>query len=422
MLHIATRSIPSAFGLALILAISAPADPRAGAAHPDRWMEAEQKIRQIRPTLASPIPSQVLPSDDIVYILSRWAIADVVDFSHETRAQTIERLARDEDGIAVVEIDRITPRLVEDDTWVRTTFEGTVKEVIKNPFLFGNGRFQGHYDSGVMKVKGVEVRAGAYPLLKRGSRCLVFLSGGAERWIGYIFDVTDTRRVLQPAFGGHVRVDASNPFSGMSLADALRELRKTTAAERQPRVRQVTVTAAIPNLLEPADEVVVLKKAEVSHVDYVYYGNETPQQEIARHVAEDDGIALVEVLAVDGALIDGDKWIRTTVTAAARNIIKNPSLFTNGRIELLFEGGVTRVNDVEIRAGDYPILHVGAQYLVFITTNGADNWLGYIFDVTNPRQLTRPRFANIDPQNSPNPFRGMSWAEAEREMKKSLPK
>jgi len=216
-------------GFALILAIGATADPSAGAEDSTRWIAREQKIREIRPKRDLPIPAQLLPSDEVVYILSRWAIVDTVDFGLETPAQKLARVARDADGIAVVEIESITPRLVENDTWVRTTFEGTVKQVIKAPASFPNGRFQGHYDSGVMQVKHVEVRAGAWPILKRGSRCLVIMTGGAENWIWYIFDVTDQRRVADPEFGGHVDVNQAGPFKGLSLAQAVRELRKAIA-------------------------------------------------------------------------------------------------------------------------------------------------------------------------------------------------
>jgi hypothetical protein len=190
----------------------------------------------------------------------------------------------------------------------------------------------------------------------------------------------------------------------------------------QPTVREINNASPIPAQLLPSDQVVVVKKACCTITDYVYFGDETPAQQIARFVRTFDGIAIVEIGAVEGTLIDGDKWIRTKVTGPVKTVLKNSALFPGDRFEFQYNDGLMKINGVEVQAGDYPILKTGSRFLVFIETNYTERWLAYAVDVTDPRRVTRPQFANVDPANVPNVFNGMSLAEAQREIRKSLEK
>ena len=196
----------------------------------------------------------------------------------------------------------------------------------------------------------------------------------------------------------------------------------TASSQPSPKIREIRNSTAIPAQLLPDDEIVVVKEARSITTDYVYFGNETPQQEIARQVNMADGVVIVDVETVNGSLIEHDTWIRTKVTGKAAQVIKNPSMFPKGRVEFQYNNGVVQLNGVEVRAGDYPHIAPGARWLVFIHSNGDDRWLAFNFDVSDPSQVTRPRFENVAPATSPNPFKGMSLDQAINEMRKSVPK
>jgi hypothetical protein len=235
-------------------------------------------------------------------------------------------------------------------------------------------------------------------ILPEGARLIVTAIAFAKRTEGFLSEVVWAR--VSPA--------ANSPFE---VQAALRSV---------PRTREIRTNLPIPAQLQPADEVVRVKKSAI--VDYVYYGNETPAQEIARSVRDADAIAVFEADTVEAALVEGDTWIRTRVSGRVTTALKNPGLFSNGRVDVQFDGGGMRINGVEVRAGGYPILKPGSRYLAFIQTNGDDRWLGWTFDVTNAREVTRPEFADVDPATIENAFKGQSLEAAVREMRKSLPK
>lgn len=181
----------------------------------------DQKVRTL-PHQRVPIESRLQPDDQIVEI-DYWA--DVVHPKNgvETRQEVIARMTRQSNLIATVRISQVRPSLVEDGSWIRTRVTGTADAVLKGP---AGPKFEAQFDGGEMVINGVRVRAESYPVLRPGSRYLIFGIGGGETpWILDAFALDGGKLIGRPEWARAKNLP-ENPFVGRSVQQALTDVRK----------------------------------------------------------------------------------------------------------------------------------------------------------------------------------------------------
>lgn len=139
---------------------------------------AQMRVRTI-PHQNTPIALRLMPGDEVVE-MDYWADVMYVNHGNESREQTVARISKEANAIAVVRVTTIEPFLVEGDSWIRTRVTGVVEDLIKGGTATRNARFEAQFDGGEMKIKDVQVRAGSYPLLQPGSKYLVFCQRARE--------------------------------------------------------------------------------------------------------------------------------------------------------------------------------------------------------------------------------------------------
>ena len=153
--------------------------------------------------------------------------ADVVhpNYGVETREEVVARMTRQTDLIATVLIAQVQPFLVEDGSWIRTRVTGTADTVLKGP---ADSKFEAQFDGGEMVIKGVRIRAESYPILRPGSRYLIFVqSGGGTPWILDAFSLENGKIVGRPEWA-RAKGLPENPFTGRSVQQVMAEVRKAS--------------------------------------------------------------------------------------------------------------------------------------------------------------------------------------------------
>lgn len=140
-----------------------------------------QKIRTIPFSFSTPIAEQLLPDDEIV-IVNKAGTGDLHDraagiMGGGTLSAQLDILAR-ADGIAVVDVIDSRGAVVKNGTWIDTVTTARIVQNLKaaKPLESTSGAFEFSVENGDAILNGVSVRAGAYPVLPRGSRALVILS------------------------------------------------------------------------------------------------------------------------------------------------------------------------------------------------------------------------------------------------------
>lgn len=91
----------------------------------------------------------------------------------------------------------------------------------------------------------------------------------------------------------------------------------------------------------------------------------TVEQEAARLLEMADAIVLMEVQSTSGRLTPRRDWIRTEVRAVVKDFIKLPARpLADGRaLTFTFDGGEVRLKNAVVKAGQYPVVHAGSEYL-----------------------------------------------------------
>jgi len=181
----------------------------------------DQKIRTLQHQRV-PIESRLEPGDQIVE-MDFWADVVHPDNGTETREEVIARMTRQTDVIATVRITQVTPFLVEDGSWIRTRVTGTAESILKGP---AERKFEAQFDGGEMVIKGVRVRAESYPILRPGSRYLIFVQGGGGTpWILDAFSIDNGKIVGRPEWA-RAKSLPENPFGGRSVQQTISEVKK----------------------------------------------------------------------------------------------------------------------------------------------------------------------------------------------------
>lgn len=103
----------------------------------------------------------------------------------------------------------------------------------------------------------------------------------------------------------------------------------------------------------------------------------TVEQEAARLLEMADAIVLMEVQSTSGRLTPRRDWIRTEVRAVVKDFIKLPARpLADGRaLTFTFDGGEVRLKNAVVKAGQYPVVHAGSEYLqMFVQDPDALTW------------------------------------------------
>ena len=80
-----------------------------------------------------------------------------------------------------------------------------------------------------MVIKGVRIKADSYPMLRPGSRYLIFVqSGGGTPWILDAFSLENGKIVGRPEWARATDLP-ENPFAGRSVQQAISDVKKALA-------------------------------------------------------------------------------------------------------------------------------------------------------------------------------------------------
>lgn len=181
----------------------------------------QAKVRVI-PFGDAPIASRLLPDDQVVRI-SFFAIADPVDYSHETTDQTVRRLVRNAETIALVRLDSVESVLVDQETWIRTKVKGTTVRNIKSGKLTIGQGVEAQWNGGETKIGLVTVQAGTYPVLRTGAEYLLFIDQrGDDLWLSNVYVIDGANVRTAPWSSG--QSPATTPFDGKPLSMVLQQL------------------------------------------------------------------------------------------------------------------------------------------------------------------------------------------------------
>jgi hypothetical protein len=123
-----------------------------------------------------PIPSRLLPDDEIVVIESLFPVQTLPPPS--TLAEKLRTAVAINQLAAMVDVTAVEGFLNEEQTWIRTRITGRVVESIMSRGLAVSPGTQIRFEyfwSGEMRIGKVLVRAGEPLLIESGKRYLVFL-------------------------------------------------------------------------------------------------------------------------------------------------------------------------------------------------------------------------------------------------------
>ena len=191
----------------------------------------DQRVVRTLPHQRVPIESRLEPDDQIVE-MDYWADVVHPDNGVETREEIVARMTRQTNLIATVRISQVTPFLVEDGSWIRTRVTGTADDVLKGP---NDRKFEAQFDGGEMVIKGVRIKADSYPMLRPGSRYLIFVqSGGGTPWILDAFSLENGKIVGRPEWARATDLP-ENPFAGRSVQQAISDVKKALARPSKDR-------------------------------------------------------------------------------------------------------------------------------------------------------------------------------------------
>ena len=146
------------------------------------------------------------------------------------------------------------------------------------------------------------------------------------------------------------------------------------AATTQPgRVIPFDRKVPIVERISPNDTTVVVKK--FGFPPLVGAAKETLQEEIQR-LTDYQTIAILDVLTLDGQLVDDGTWVRTEVRAKVRAFARDRlAAAQGGFVTMSHDGGKVRIRNTVIDAGVYPVFSPGEQYLVFLAHDRVRNSL-----------------------------------------------
>lgn len=148
-----------------------------------------------------------------------------------------------------------------------------------------------------------------------------------------------------------------------------------TTAEGTRRIYFAGDGVPIESQLLPGDRIVVVQKIETPPLPVVRQRPPSATSELLRFRARAQVVARAEIKSIDAKLTPDHSWVRTTVAFRAREVFKADPASAAVLETIEYDGGEVRINNVTVRAGNYPILRVGGQYLLFVNRNpDKDYW------------------------------------------------
>jgi hypothetical protein len=90
-------------------------------------------------------------------------------------------------------------------------------------------------------------------------------------------------------------------------------------------------------------------------------------EEEAKRVSQFDDIAIWQVSAARGELIDGGTWIRTIVNGQAVELVRRSAHSDSESTQFGHDGGTLMIGSVVVTAGVYPRFTAGERYLLFLS-------------------------------------------------------
>jgi hypothetical protein len=203
--------------IALMLAASARSDA-----------QNAPNVRRVRWSSEIPLERLVRPGDAIVLV--EKPAQHYEPFIEEPDAERELRFRAEQvDDLFVADVTSVLPTVTDNGTWIRTTITARVSEILKHNPKFPNkglGVWRIVHDGGEILVRGVKIKAGLYPVVRRGQRYLMFTAHNTDddtTQAGPAFTIDRSGRLVT----SETSLDGPLPsvLNGMKLSDVLRYLK-----------------------------------------------------------------------------------------------------------------------------------------------------------------------------------------------------
>ena len=184
--------------------------------------------RRVRWSSDIPLKDVVRPGDTTVAVLKP---EHYEPFREEDTAER-ELLVRaaNADYVVIADITSVTPIVTEQGTWATTEIASRVTRILRYNHDMPRktpGAWQMVHDGGEIDIAGVAVKVGAYPVVRRGQRYLIFTSHDRKRGIthagpAFLIDAGGTLVTSETSVDGPL----ASVMNGMKLSDVARLLRE----------------------------------------------------------------------------------------------------------------------------------------------------------------------------------------------------
>jgi alkylated DNA nucleotide flippase Atl1 len=212
------KKLASVTAIALTLAGSAQSDAQIG-----------PKVRRVRWSSEIPLERVVRPDDEIVIVEKPAQHHE--PFMEEPDAER-ELLFRAEqvDDLFVADVTSVSPTVTDNGTWLKTTITARVVQILKHNPKFPNKRpsvWRIVHDGGQISLRDVTIKAGMYPVVRRGRRYLMFTAHNTDNGAtqaGPAFEIDRSGRLVT----SETSLDGPLPsvLNGMKLSDVSRLLKE----------------------------------------------------------------------------------------------------------------------------------------------------------------------------------------------------
>jgi hypothetical protein len=159
-------------------------------------------------------------------------------------------------------------------------------------------------------------------------------------------------------------------YAAVTLA-ALNPADELLEAQSVRRIHYAGPGVTLESQLTPGDRVVVVQKIE-SPPMIGSRERATASSELRRLRARADAVVFGEIASITSELTADHSWVQTNVVVRAIETFKDSvGAFAVGETNAVIEydGGEVLLKNVIVRAGTYPLMHVGNRYLFFINKN-----------------------------------------------------
>jgi hypothetical protein len=349
--------------------------------------EVRQRVVYLTP--GAKVPSVSFGYDEVIEVaFIRGQPLFVVPEGIDTGEQAIAYAAARSDVIVLVDIERLTGRLIEEDTWIATDATAAILDLVSGRHraagLKQGDRFTFTERGGEIVDRRTTIRTkpDVNTLLRAGGRYLLFLSRRGDNDASY-----EVITRLEVAADGTVRDTVvwreaqawQTRMTGLKLERALAAAR---SAPLRVRILPHRADVPLPSRITPDDHWILLQRASAAErIDEQVAPDVTSDVALATLTRLSAAVAVIDVKASTPRLVEGDTWLATTTTARIVKVIKAGSAsrsLTPGRITLEDDGGEMRIQNATVHTStddDYLYREAyvpGRRYLVFMTFHQHD--------------------------------------------------